>query len=504
MCTFSYLPYPTDFERSRTRAVGILPPPDAAGPQTPISTHDSATGQRSSPSLRLRSRRSRMRWERQSSVVGVNTDSSQDGPELNERMEPAAAPTTKGDKTKPTDVVDESEELISGADQESPSLLLMYLSPFGQNEARDIERQAIQEVPKPRNKEIKLPVEAQKATQPLPSACKPEVHKEKTEEEGNQSEREVGLEQSEDVQRDECLQRSNRNVDKIVEDVRECKKYNDNNTAEEDNINMDGGDCDIKGAGPLDSCTLVEGLLFPAEYYVRTTRRMASSHSQPDLQAVILSQLNMGRHRRSRGNGRRLTHSRGSNNQTCESGGPCRKSKEADMPHETNGQSSSKNSGQIPTGKIKTDACCSAAVSTPRPTRGRKRKRGRGRGQPLIPQCSFSPDTKPLGLEHTSDNPQLTISPVLLSPSLYGATVSSCSSSCAADEPNSFLTGPVPDDRQHLITPSTAPEHLPSSGTGTRDSPASGHPLYPVFLKNSGMNKSSQLTGSKTCLKTEC
>lgn len=422
-------------------------------------------------------------------MVGVNTDSSQDGPEPNERMQPAAAPTTKGDKTKPTDVVDESEELISGADQESP-LLLTHLSPFGQNEARDIEGQAIQEGPKQRDKDIKLPVEAQEATQPLLSACKPEVHTEKTEQEGNRSERQVGLEQSEDGQRDECLRRSNRNVDKSVEDGRECKKCNDN-TAEEDNINMDGGDCDIKGVGPLDSCTLVEGLLFPAEYYVRTTRRMASSHSKPDLQAVILSQLNMGR-RRSRGNGRRVTHSGGSNKQTCASGGPCSKSKEADMPDETNSQSSSKNSGQIPTGKIKTDACFSAAVSTPRPARGRKRKRGRGRGQPFTPQCSFIPDTKPLGLEHTSDNPQLTNSPVLLS------------SLCAADEPNSFLTGPVPDDRQHLITPSTAPEHLPSSGTGTKDSPASGHTLYPIFLKNSGMNKSSQLTGSKTCLKTEC
>lgn len=483
--------------------MGILPPPDAAGPQTPISTQDSATGQRPSPSLRLRSRRSRMRWERQSSVVGVNTDSSQDGPEPNEKMEPAASQTTKGDKTKPTDVVDESEELISGADQEFPSLLLTQLSLFGQNEARDIEGQAIQEGPKQRDKEIKLPVEAEKATQPLLLACKPEVHTEKTEQVGKQSEREMGLEQSEDGQRDECLRRSNRNVDKIVEDGRECKKSNDNNTAKEDNINMDGGDCDTKGVGLLDSCTLVEGLLFPAEYYVRTTRRMACSHSQPDLQAVILSQLNMGRHRRSRGNGRRLAHSRGSNNQTCDSGGPCSKSKEADMPDETNSQSSSKNSDQIPTGKIKTDACFSAAVST-RPTRGRKRKRGRGRGQPFTPQCSFSPDTKPLGLDHTSDNPQLTNSPVLLSAPLYGATVSSCSSLCAADEPNSFLSGPVPDDRQHLMAPSTAPEHLPSSGTGTKDSPASGHPLYPIFLNNSGMNKSSQLTGSKTCLNTGC
>ncbi|KAL1004985.1 hypothetical protein UPYG_G00053010, partial [Umbra pygmaea] len=52
--------------------------------------------------------------------------------------------------------------------------------------------------------------------------------------------------------------------------------------------------------GVLDSCTMVEGLPFPVEYYVRTTRRMASSQSHRDLQAVILSQLSRGPHRRSR------------------------------------------------------------------------------------------------------------------------------------------------------------------------------------------------------------
>ncbi|NWR76149.1 PALB2 protein, partial [Centropus unirufus] len=41
----------------------------------------------------------------------------------------------------------------------------------------------------------------------------------------------------------------------------------------------------------LDSCTVVEGLLFPVEYYVRTTRRMSSCQRKVDLSAVILSQL---------------------------------------------------------------------------------------------------------------------------------------------------------------------------------------------------------------------
>ncbi|KAF1666417.1 Partner and localizer of BRCA2, partial [Aptenodytes patagonicus] len=41
----------------------------------------------------------------------------------------------------------------------------------------------------------------------------------------------------------------------------------------------------------LSSCTVVEGLLFPVEYYVRTTRRMSNCQRKVDLDAVILSQL---------------------------------------------------------------------------------------------------------------------------------------------------------------------------------------------------------------------
>ncbi|NXG12993.1 PALB2 protein, partial [Grallaria varia] len=41
----------------------------------------------------------------------------------------------------------------------------------------------------------------------------------------------------------------------------------------------------------LTSCTVVEGLLFPVEYYVRTTRRMSNCQRKVDLDAVILSQL---------------------------------------------------------------------------------------------------------------------------------------------------------------------------------------------------------------------
>ncbi|XP_029432403.1 partner and localizer of BRCA2 isoform X2 [Rhinatrema bivittatum] len=45
----------------------------------------------------------------------------------------------------------------------------------------------------------------------------------------------------------------------------------------------------------LSSCTMVEGLLFPVEYYIRTTRRMSNCQKKVDLEAVIYSQLGKSR-----------------------------------------------------------------------------------------------------------------------------------------------------------------------------------------------------------------
>ncbi|XP_075035474.1 partner and localizer of BRCA2 [Mixophyes fleayi] len=51
----------------------------------------------------------------------------------------------------------------------------------------------------------------------------------------------------------------------------------------------------VEERNPLNSCTLVEGLLFPVEYYVRTTRRMTSCQRKVDLDAVINSHLGLAR-----------------------------------------------------------------------------------------------------------------------------------------------------------------------------------------------------------------
>ncbi|KAF4074871.1 hypothetical protein AMELA_G00228320 [Ameiurus melas] len=66
----------------------------------------------------------------------------------------------------------------------------------------------------------------------------------------------------------------------------------------------DGAEKSPGGADFLTSCTLIEGLPFPVEYYVRTTRQMASARGSVDLNAVLQGQLSNGRGRRRSSRGR--------------------------------------------------------------------------------------------------------------------------------------------------------------------------------------------------------
>ncbi|KAI4832423.1 hypothetical protein KUCAC02_015392 [Chaenocephalus aceratus] len=205
---------------------------------------------------------------------------------------------------------------------------------------------------------------------------------------------------------------------------------------------MVGSGHDVKAASLLDSCTLVEGLLFPAEYYVRTTRRMTQSQSQPNMQAIILSQLSAGRRCSSRGRG-----GRGSNRDTpnpersdqhTASVAPCLDS----QPAEPNTQSSSE---------------ISPIVTSARPTRGRRKKRGRGRGRPQTPRCPLSLDSNQLGLaQKTADNPPATSSPVDSSPSLHEADGSKPSISPVQDvpQPASTTSTDTPPSAGVIVDPS--------------------------------------------------
>ncbi|KAM9819002.1 uncharacterized protein palb2 isoform 2-T2 [Syngnathus typhle] len=122
-----------------------------------------------------------------------------------------------------------------------------------------------------------------------------------------------------------------------------------------------------------ESCTLVEGLPFPVEYYVRTTRRMARSQSQPDLRAVIHTQLSSGRPRRKRA-------------------GPL-------------------NSGAVTVGDAAVEPVTHPRVAGSR--RGRKSRRGRDRGRPLLSTglCHHEADSHPRLEEPAPDEGQMVFPP---------------------------------------------------------------------------------------------
>ncbi|XP_070838332.1 partner and localizer of BRCA2 [Chaetodon trifascialis] len=488
---------PTDSENSRRiQGIRFLLPSDAACPQTPDPSRDTARGDRPTSALRLRSRRSRLRWERRSAEAGRSTDNREKGQEQSERME------TEGEEARvQTEVVNESEELFSGTESESPSLLLTHWNTCGQAETGNMEEKEVEGGQEQREKETELRAEGEKeseSTSLLLTCCNPAIHADRRGQDGAQhgGRKEIdGGEEGENSRGERdgrlCEDGSIKDAERDAAEQIESEKR-PHNTAEikEDKSEMVGGEHDVKGAGVLDSCTLVDGLLFPAEYYVRTTRRMTSSQSQPDMQAVILSQLSVGRYRRARGRGRgqnRHTHSHADFSSpvaASPSAGPRRESQAPQTSAELNSQSSSEISGQISVCQIDTDACFSPTVTPARPARAKRRRRGRGRGRPQTPRCSLSSDTHQLDLVQTSDDPQLASSPASLSPSLRGA-----------DGPKPCLTQgeavPVPDNPQPASAHSTASQPSSAAQAGS----TSGHQVYPIFLKSSGQtNRTTQMS----------
>lgn len=487
--------------------IRFLLPSDAACSQTPDSSNDAARGHRPSSALRLRSRRSRMRLERRSIEVDRSTDNCEDEPEQSERMETAR---TKGSGERvQTEFVNESEELFSGTDSESPSLLLSHWNTCEQTETLNMEAKETHGGQQQREKETELRTEGKKESglTSLPLTCyNPAIHAEGGEQDGTQSDGRKEIEEGENSrQRDGglCEDSSNKDTEQnVAEKTEREKNHNSTVKIKEEKSEMVGREHDVNSASLLDSCTLVEGLLFPAEYYVRTTRRMSSSQSQPDMNAVILSQLNKGRHRRSRGRGRGLnrpTQSHECSDQHSQtdlsllsaaspSVGPPTASQATDT-SDLNSQSSR---DEILTVHINTDACFSPTVSAARPARGRRRGRGRGRGRPQTPRCPLSLDTHQPDLKQASVDPQPISSEVSSPPSLHETDgPKPC--------PSPVETVPAPDDPQPASTHSTTAQ--PSSGgDGTQCGSASEQHVYPIFLKSSDKTKgSTQITNSKTC-----
>ncbi|KAM8880549.1 uncharacterized protein palb2 isoform 2-T2 [Spinachia spinachia] len=372
--------------------IQFLLPCDAVGPPTPDPRHHAAEGHRPSPALRLRSRRSRLRWERRSAEAGESTDDN--GEEPRERSDGTATAGAGGRHGGVgTEFVYESEEPLS----ESPSLLLSQWNAPGPAGTGGNE-----------GEENRLTEKHGELASRAAAAAAGET------EQGGTG-RETGGGQEGEKSREES-------------DGRDTSPDNAAGFKEEES-ELTGGERDGKGSRLLDSCTLVEGLLYPAEYYVRTTRRMALSQSQADMQPVIFSQLSAGRHR-----------TRG--------------------PRRSGGRIAAEMTDQMPGGEI--DA--GARVPPPAaacPARGRGKGRGRGRGAGRPP--SLQPKQQRRGPGATSGDPR----PPSPAPS-------------GADGPRE--AAPVRDEPE--AASARGADTPPCSGEAQPGS-ASGHTeVFPIFVRS--------------------
>ncbi|XP_072240831.1 uncharacterized protein palb2 [Leuresthes tenuis] len=462
----------------RSQVIRFILPSDAAFPQSPdIHSHD-RLGNRPSPALRLRSRRSRLRWEKRGAEACWGKEDSK----KRERLDSARTEEEEGTvESKGADVLVESEELFSSAESESPSLLLTHWNTQGHSEAGPTEGKGHQQ-----QREKETEVEGKSCEVALTTGEKRQIvtqHGIKMERVGD------GGRSRRQGETPACKKNGVENTEqKATETVESDGNHNKAvGKKEESNGKVEDG----KAVNLLDSCTLVEGLLFPAEYYVRTTRRMTFSHSQPDLQAVILSQLSIGRHRRSRGRGRgpnRETQTGERSDQHTQTDfSPTTASTSPDSPNPPHvqapnvstrlSQSSSEISDPITACQRDSHACSLPMVATARPPRGRRKRRGRGRGRSQTSRC-----------EQTSGDIQATSTPL-----------SFCQLLHKDDGANPRLrpheTVLEPKETQPASMHLTASQ--PSSGVNGDPSSSLSERLekvYPIFLKSSiKANKPIQL-----------
>ncbi|XP_056136407.1 uncharacterized protein palb2 [Lampris incognitus] len=314
----------------RSPAVRFHLPSDAACHLLPETGPNLARGHRSSSALRLRSRQSRLRWEkrwRESAEAVGSTYNSEEGQEQSQAIEGAGEPEMKQVNTAEVDTVSEREELLADSESQSPSLLLTHWNTTGYSEREEREG-------KERGEQEQIGRETEskeqgrkecKSLSPLLTHWTPTAHSDRPRPKENQNSRGEGtgnerefergkeVEYPQEGQRCEMLYEESggknfeHELDKKIQkergdgirEIREEKNGEGLEKTRESHNNRS------ETMGPLSSSTLVEGLLFPTEYYVRTTRRMIYSQSQSDMQAVTLSQLTGGRQCRSRGRGKK-------------------------------------------------------------------------------------------------------------------------------------------------------------------------------------------------------
>ncbi|KAM4595458.1 uncharacterized protein palb2 [Fundulus diaphanus] len=441
-------------------------PGDPACPQTPDPSNAAARSHRPSPALRLRSRRSRLRWEKRNADA---LQSSGGGKQQDERTENTSA-ADEEQTIEEENVVNESEELFS----ESPSLLLTHWSAQEHGEAggkmgkekhgarEGGEKEADSEVDGKCGSAALTPDE-----EGLNVGKKHSVHIERGEDGAGQRE------ESETVAREEG---SHENTEPHAAPTTRAAKHQHSVEAKAEKGQTAA---DEKAVSVLDSCTLVEGLLFPAEYYVRTTRRMTLSQSQPDVRAVILSQLSAGRQRRGRGRGaRRDCQQQDRHTQTDSSSPPT--PVEPLQPSPAPAQNHCSQSSRDLSGSAEPGAPPSPPVSGVRPPRGRRRGRGRGRGRPQRPPplkhgCEQSagglqPPGAPVASARQADETSTCMKPLQGDPEPGGPQVSAAHR-CAA-RPPSVTGGPA----------------RPTAGVQEK--------VYPIFQQSSTSRPQQRTTGT--------
>lgn len=251
-----------------------------------------------SPAHRLRSKRSRLRL--QNKERESDTDISQENIHERENAEIRECPNSKGNSLKKVKNEEKDFEKIKERDIEKekckdrPSRV--------KTDSKIVKPPQVLENDGKKEEHCVLNCSVSQSNDKLPVVSSIEIHLEN--QNADSSKAEVDLPLTDRPVKEELhfgppvsisfFSQSAEATDKSVEMLKQTKQ---SSTKKDYDDKIDVKQSSFT-SGVLDSCTLVEGLPFPVEYYVRTTRRMAASNSSIDLDAVIYSQLTGGRGRR--------------------------------------------------------------------------------------------------------------------------------------------------------------------------------------------------------------
>lgn len=436
---FSFLPcYSGIVKSANSHSINPQLPSDA--PHTTDAIHGPAGRHRPSSASQFRSRLSRQ----SSGTRRLDSVENRDGSKLNRIADTCLTKAAEGPLA--TDA-SQREELHSGTDSDSPSLLLTHWNTV-HNKKGCIEDRKIHGESEQREKGTGLEKKDSQSKYVPQRPQNTELNKAGGHSSSSNSSKDGIVTGQTAKDRGKC------------EDSQESTAGNGGDESEK--VERDE---EVKGAGLLDSCTLVEGLLFPAEYYVRTTRRMASLQSQPDMQAVILGQLNLGRPQRGRGGagrrGNRKHESSGGDSPAAAnrsaSGSPPLESQDSGTAAVLHSLTSSDGSDHL---HFDVDAASSPLPA--RPMRGKRRKRGRPRGRGLdAAKTSQQAECEP-------GSQSLPVSPTI--------------------QVGGGSKPPLVVDSQPELT---------GSNQGVQSSATSGHRLFPIFLM--GTSKAGGFPHSKPC-----